>query len=776
MTTLDVVYLADPAFPGGTSTALIHELAAARRAGLAVGLKPVSTARLARHRPPHPGVLEAMCRHGVQVLPATSRVRARIALICHPYLLDAPLQQPLGVEAGLTALVAHHPPVDRHGTEQYRLDNLLLEGKRRLGGEVVILPISQTIRQVFAQIGRGGLLWDENWPNLIDPDQLTVADTGRQASRLVIGRHSRPDLLKWPTSETAALVYPDDPAFEFHMLGVGPQIIEAFSPWPDNWVAHPFRIGATPAFLRELQVYAYYHAPRWIEAFGYNVLEALVAGLPAVLPPHLRENFGEAALYAEPAAATAQYDLLRSPELRQSQGDLGRRLAIERHGLDSYGPRLKRLLRHAGLAAGDGAGSQTGAGTPAVAAPDSIAVPKDPRAIAARHAGLIATEGGETNRPPTAPAVVRIRGDRPERVLAITSNGVGVGHLSRQLAIARSQELGIETVFFSLSKAVIFAEQAGFAAEYRAFHRQIGADSGRWNAWFQHELEEAIRMYRPHAVVFDGNMPYQGMINAFSLLRGAARIWVRRGLWRKPDPVALQRAAFFDQIIEPGDVAAAQAPGHERQGGFVEEVPPILSVPPADCPSRQMARRLLDLPQEAEIVLMQLGAGSNFDMGPARDLALDLLLSSPGRHVVEVLSPARIKTGERRGPNHHLLTLYPIFHFHRAFDYVISACGYNSFHEIIAGRLPALLVPNTASEMDLQECRADYATHCGWALSAAADNLYGLAPALQRLIADTALREQMRAAMTAANPDMGGARIAAERIALAMRSVRAIRA
>src|SRR5699024_8829502 len=53
-------------------------------------------------------------------------------------------------------------------------------------------------------------------------------------------------------------------------------------------------------FLSGLDFFVYYHDPRWVEAFGRTILEALASGVVAVLPPHFEVLFGDAALYAEP--------------------------------------------------------------------------------------------------------------------------------------------------------------------------------------------------------------------------------------------------------------------------------------------------------------------------------------------------------------------------------------------------------------------------------------------------------------------------------------------
>ena len=122
--------------------------------------------------------------------------------------------------------------------------------------------------------------------------------------------------------------------------GVDARLSEQLAPWPANWTFQPFGHGGISEFLTGLDVYSYYHGRRWIEAFGYNVLEALASGLPTVLPPSFAPLFGEAALYAEPAEAHGLYDRLSGdPAARAAQGALARRLAAERFGLDLYGPR-----------------------------------------------------------------------------------------------------------------------------------------------------------------------------------------------------------------------------------------------------------------------------------------------------------------------------------------------------------------------------------------------------------------------------------------------------
>ncbi len=726
---LDIVFLADLRFPGGTSTALIHELLAARAAGLSMAVAPIQSAMLMARRPPNSDLQDVIARLAVPILPAQADVVARLALIYHPSILNEAPTRRFPFRAERVAVVAHDPLTDRAGRPQFDLARLTRLAAHHLGHPPLILPVGPKVRRSFEENGEAAMLWSQDWHNLIDPGDWPQVAVRAATDRFVIGRHSRPDLLKWPELAVAAQVYPADPAFEFRMLGVDDWVATQFEPWPGNWTRLPFCRDGVKQFLAGLDAYAYYHHPKWIEAFGYTVLEALASGLPVVLPPDFRELFGDAALYADPADAAALYEELRlSPALRERQGALARQRVAERFGLDRYGARFAALMG-CGLAA---------------ARPDPALTP--------------------------TPLRSRIVPRRPDRVMVVTSNGVGVGHLARQLAIARNLPTGVQAVFFSLSRAVRFAAEQGFCAEYRPFHRQMKADVDRWNQWFAFELTEAIAFYRPEAVVFDGNMPYTGLITAMHAHPGVGRVWVRRAMWRYPDEVAAQSAAAFHLVITPREVCSAADPGHDLVADeMLVPVPPILSMPAADRLSRAAARRLLGLPEDGTLALLQLGAGSNFDMSLARETALDALRTLDCG-VVELVSPARAEAVLPTFPLHHIRTVFPAFLYQRAFDFSVSAVGYNAYHEIIAGALPSLLVPNTAPEMDLQEVRADYAARAGWALTARADDIYALRRGLARIGGDTGLRTGMAAAMTELTQDWTGAAQAAQLIALVART------
>ena len=59
---------------------------------------------------------------------------------------------------------------------------------------------------------------------------------------------------------------------------------------------------------------------------------------------------------------------------------------------------------------------------------------------------------------------------------------------------------------------------------------------------------------------------------------------------------------------------------------------------------------------------------------------------------------------------------YPLSPYLEAFSGVISATGYNSFHELIMGyKGPVILAPTNQERLDDQVARATYAGEKGWA-------------------------------------------------------------
>lgn len=83
---------------------------------------------------------------------------------------------------------------------------------------------------------------------------------------------------------------------------------------------------------------------------------------------------------------------------------------------------------------------------------------------------------------------------------------------------------------------------------------------------------------------------------------------------------------------------------------------------------------------------------------------------------------------------------FPLARCYRAFDFTVSAAGYNSFHELMHYGLPGIFFANTHPSMDDQQARARFAEQngAGFALS---DGEVGELPACAEALLDPRNRD-----------------------------------
>ena len=136
------------------------------------------------------------------------------------------------------------------------------------------------------------------------------------------------------------------------------------------------------------------------------------------------------------------------------------------------------------------------------------------------------------------------------------TNGVGLGHVTRLLAVAHRLAPRYEPVFFTPCHALAVIEHAGFRAEYVSEPLYDETEPADHASAMAARLVAAWRHYDPAAIVFDGNVPRDAILAAGAETE-APLIWVRRGMWR-PDPTLDRHMALgrrFDAVIEPAEAA-----------------------------------------------------------------------------------------------------------------------------------------------------------------------------------------------------------------------------
>jgi UDP:flavonoid glycosyltransferase YjiC (YdhE family) len=348
------------------------------------------------------------------------------------------------------------------------------------------------------------------------------------------------------------------------------------------------------------------------------------------------------------------------------------------------------------------------------------------------------------------------------KVLFATSNGTGLGHLNRAMAIARRLPEGHESVVFTLSQAVPVVAGAGFRVEYHPSYRRPGSGSDwQWNMRLRRRLELLFERERPDLVVFDGVHPYRALTHVLTAPGAPRSVWCRRPLWRAgSDERPLDRTGAFDAVLEPGELAAAsdRGPTAARRDEAIR-VDPIVYLDPGELLERERAAAELGLDPERPTALVNLGQGGASDEAVARVLAV--LAAEPGLQIAALQSS--IGAGLSVPDGVHLLrATFPMSRYFRAFDLAVAAAGYNAFHELIAFGVPALFVPMPRLTDD-QPARARWAADagCGRALSGPSDR--ALEDELGALL-DPAERQRLRAGC-AENFTGNGAHAAARAVA-----------
>lgn len=725
---LDVVFILDPRFEGGVSTAVATELAALLPyRDLRIGLLPVKAHLLGLPFPTHPALAALVATGQICILRPGEDWQCQLALIHHPVVFEHPPQAPLPLKAERAILVLHHPMRDAEGMRQYDLDRIAACIRDVFCADLMIAPVSVVVRHSLGFVAPPGTeILSEDWHNLLDlgdwpfdPDKPPPA-----GDRLVIGRHARPHPQKWPDTRAEAenAYLADHAGVEMRALGGGPFLTELYGAnLPANWIIREFTFDPVQPFLANLDAYVYFHSASWSEAFGRNILEALATGLVTVLPPHFEPLFGEAALYcAADDVADRLAQLRADPHAWQAQRLRARHWVLRNAASSVMLDRLKLYgLRetHEQIA-------------------DTRPPPKDLPALAGRL---------------------------PRPVLFVSTNGIGLGHLTQQLAIAeRLPRDQLQPVFATMCLSLDIAAQRGFPVFYLPHHKHLKVAPEPWNTVLAEELFDLIRHLQPAMLAYDGTAVFGGLVQALAEFPDLPSLWVRRAMWRDCHSPFLGPADAFTAIIEPGELASDWDHGPTRAlRPQIHVVPPVLHIDPDRRLPRDAARAHYGLPPDALTVALQLGSSANFDLSPLRARVLEHLLAIPEVVVLEIVSPLAARSSELAHPRLKILQEFPSFAHSRALDAAISVAGYNAFHEQLLGRVPTLFVPNEAPEMDSQLTRAQWAATHGLGLSLRAHHQIGALTAMLDRLLDPGFRHTARTRMAALSVSNGASDIAA---------------
>ena len=384
-------------------------------------------------------------------------------------------------------MVLNQPPGRRRNPFRY-YDFAAVRDRvhRYFGPDVDWAPISSQVRDQVRQVAPDAQLAAEDWHEIIDVAHWWRDRDGFVGDLPVIGRHGRADPVKWPRDPDEILAaYPETTDLRVRVLGGGEIAVKRLGHQPANWDVVRFGAEQPEEFLRTIDFFVYFHDPEWVEAFGRTILEAMASGVPVIIGEHFRPTFGDAALYTTPAGGAGA------------------------------GPRALRRPR--ALPCGGRAGP---ASSPSAATATSRTSPASPSWASGRGSR-------RPRRAPAHPTPVAAR-----RVLLVSDNGAGMGHLSRLMAIARRLPADTAAVIATQSYAASVAHQEGFLTEYIPSRKALDSARPRWIRLLRDRLDHLIELHEPAVVAVD-SVPHPGIVEAVRDHPEITWVWVRRAMWQR---------------------------------------------------------------------------------------------------------------------------------------------------------------------------------------------------------------------------------------------------
>ena len=663
----DVVILADMRSPGDVALRISHEIRIQHARGFRTALIHAPSGRIKSGSVR--GEIHACVRDGMaQVLTPSDQVSARLLVIHGPADALEPIPEKLPrITADKVVVVVTRPPDRSYSImRKHRLLSLAFQK------QPVWAPSSAPLRDALMKA----------WPEVpLEIEDWTVSLASRPWKervitwdRPVVGRVDSETPLDFGKTDKVEVKPAAQPAFSgcyMRILQAAPVTDDPPAGLLDKLAVEELAIGK---FLDSLD-YLYVEQDDLKPVPVYAIAEAMQRGAVVLVKPELARELGPGALGCGPGKAEEVVKALsrQRAELSQLSREASRN-ASARFAESHHAERISRLTAQ-----------------------------------------------------PSMPAVSRK--EKRQRIAFVTSNGVGLGHLTRLLCIARRLPSTVDPIFVTMSQAFGIVRDFGFPVEYVPFTSQSEMSGVQdWNDWFKHHVDQIFDAYGITGAVFDGGAPYGGLVRAIASRPDFFSVWVRRGMWKpgKSNDNLMKRQKYFDLVIEPRDVADVRDKGPTSlQYGRSAHVDPIRLLDHEELLDRRSAAKALGIDPKRPAVLVQLGSGTTSEIVSQTNDIIKACAKFPKLQVV-IAEWAIGAVSFDVWPEVKVLRGFPLSRYFNAFDFTISAVGYNSFNEIMSFGLPAIFLANENPMMDDQAGRAAFAVDQGAAFMTSPDEIKDL--------------------------------------------------
>jgi len=299
-------------------------------------------------------------------------------------------------------------------------------------------------------------------------------------------------------------------------------------------------------------------------------------------------------------------------------------------------------------------------------------------------------------------------------------NGLGLGHVTRLLAIARAVRAlspDAQILFLTTSEADWVIYREGFAAVKIPSRSVLPTAKLRpavYTKLVQSVVMNVVSAFNPAILVAD-TFPAgasQELLSTLAWEMRRAFVFRAQKSDRANDPFFQHSLARYDLCIAPHDEGEEDIP--VPASIKLVWAGPIMIRSATEARTRAEARAALGLPIEGRIAYVTFGGGGDLEADEATRIAVDGAKRAGWTVAVADAPLARIKVPDRTGV--FRVQHYPMAEMLPAFDAAISAAGYNSVAELMHFGVPSVLIP-FARGLDDQHARVQALVDAGAALT-----------------------------------------------------------
>jgi UDP-N-acetylglucosamine--N-acetylmuramyl-(pentapeptide) pyrophosphoryl-undecaprenol N-acetylglucosamine transferase len=290
---------------------------------------------------------------------------------------------------------------------------------------------------------------------------------------------------------------------------------------------------------------------------------------------------------------------------------------------------------------------------------------------------------------------------KPVRILNYAVNGLGLGHISRLISINRwirriTGALGINTeiYFLTSSECDSIAYQNGFAAfkiPSKNIIKETGIPQVRYRKIAKQWIWNAVNLCSPDILIVD-TFPYGSFHELFDVMDlGFKKIFIYRAIKSEiAGKNIFQKSLFgYDKIIIPLENPIEEYIMPDTLKERVSTSGEVIIRDLDELHPRKKARDLLGLNEDDLVCYVTAGGGGDPNIENTLFLLTKTLTGITDIKFVIGAGPL-YRGKEFHSPNTIWTTRSNIIEYYNAFDFAVSAGGYNSSYELLYAGLPTI--------------------------------------------------------------------------------------